>query len=319
MQRCITGFKRIGLKVNPKKTEIINVGHAAGIFSRVVNSFNELPPEVKVSELTEMELLGSPILNDATRCCIVKKLSEYRRVILLDGYLMVKQASSCLNIPPPSLNMPSPSRASCLTSGLRHVGTFIATTHSVSTSLTVSDSLSVFLIDANVERRCTRSVRILCRAASALGAFRPKRRGLSAVGIPSMFEPFGLDRGDGKLPDVITVYHYSRGRCLILDATCVNTSASSNQIRSALAAGSVADAIRKIAKYAELGRRFIFQTVAVETSGAMGKSTIQFFKDLGRRLAVQFQDKRESDFLFQGVSLAILRCYAFSISQSYRD
>ena len=95
----------------------------------------------------------------------------------------------------------------------------------------------------------------------------------------------------------------------IWDATCDNTFASSNLIRAALAAGSVADAaeVRKIAKYAELGRRFIFQPVAVETSGAIGKSTIQFFKDLGRRLAVRFQDQRESDFLFQRVSLAILR------------
>ena len=95
----------------------------------------------------------------------------------------------------------------------------------------------------------------------------------------------------------------------IWDATCDNTFASLNLIRAALAAGSVADAaeVRKIAKYAELGRRFIFQPVAVETSGAIGKSTIQFFKDLGRRLAVRFQDQRESDFLFQRVSLAILR------------
>ena len=105
------------------------------------------------------------------------------------------------------------------------------------------------------------------------------RRGLSAAGIPSMLKPSGLDRGDGKRPDGITVYHYSCGRCLIWDATCVNTFASSNLIRAALAAGSVADAaeVRKIAKYAELGRHFIFQPVAVETSGAMGKSTIQFF------------------------------------------
>ena len=29
VQKCITGFKRIGLEVNPKKTEIINVGLAA--------------------------------------------------------------------------------------------------------------------------------------------------------------------------------------------------------------------------------------------------------------------------------------------------
>ena len=58
------------------------------------------------------------------------------------------------------------------------------------------------------------------------------QRGLSASGIPS-----GLDRGDGKRPDGITVYPYSRGRCLICDTTCVNKFASSNLIRAPLAAG----------------------------------------------------------------------------------
>ena len=105
------------------------------------------------------------------------------------------------------------------------------------------------------------------------------RRGLSAVWIPSMLESSGLDRDDGKRPDGITVYPYSRGRCLIWDATCVNTFASSNLIRAALIVGSVANAanVRKIAMYAELGRCFIFLPVAVGTSGAMGKSTIQVF------------------------------------------
>ena len=75
--------------------------------------------------------------------------------------------------------------------------------------------------------------------------FRPKRRRSTwpfrSREIPSMLEPSGLDRGDGKRPNGITVYHYSRGRCLSWDATCVNTYASSNLIRAALAAGSVAD------------------------------------------------------------------------------
>ena len=88
VQRCITWLKRIGLIVNPKKTGIVNVGLAAGKFSRVVN---ELLPEITVTELTKMELLGSPILTDATRCCIVNKLSEYKvmndRILLLDDYL----------------------------------------------------------------------------------------------------------------------------------------------------------------------------------------------------------------------------------------
>ena len=80
-----------------------------------------------------------------------------------------------------------------------------------------------------------------------------------------MLEPSGLDRGD----QMELVYLCSRGRCVIWEATCVNTFASSNLIRVA--------EVRKIAKYAELVRRFIFQLVAVETSGAMGKSMIQFF------------------------------------------
>ena len=90
MHRCITGLKRIGLIINQKKTEIINVGLAAGKFPHVVNSFNELLPEIKVTELTKMEFLGSSILTDVTRCCIVKKLSEYKRmndrILLLDGH-----------------------------------------------------------------------------------------------------------------------------------------------------------------------------------------------------------------------------------------
>ena len=100
--------------------------------------------------------------------------------------------------------------------------------------------------------------------------------------LDAMLGPSDLERGDGKRPD--------GGRCIIWDATCVNTFASSNIIRAALAAGSVTDdaEVRKIAKYAEMGRRYILQPAAVETSGAMGKSTIQLIKDLGLRLAVQF-------------------------------
>ena len=65
------------------------------------------------------------------------------------------------------------------------------------------------------------------------------RHGLSAAGIPSMLDPPGLVRGDGRRPDEITVIPYSRDRCLIWDATCVNIFASSNVTRAALAAGTV--------------------------------------------------------------------------------
>ena len=436
MQRCITGLKQIGLIVYPKKTEIINVGLAAGKFSSVVNSFDELLPEIKLTEITKMELLGSPILADATRCRIVKKLSEYKRmndrIFLLDGHPGLFLLKNAFSIPrllftlrsAPCHHHPellseydvitrSTTEALCNIHfddnswsqanlpvlygglGLRTAADLALPAFLSSRAASISlvndilrqptnnqeddDEVRAWL-DRNLvlpsnthkqrnwnDTKCSSAVATLFpvlnqhRLACFKAASRPEsgvwlnsvpdnrvgtfidndtlrigvalrvgltvciphrckcgttvdtfgthplscrisagriprhsalndvvRRGLSAAGIPSMLEPSGLDRGDGKRPDGITVYPYSRGRCLIWDATCVNTFASSNLIRAALAAGSVADAaeVRKIAKYAELGRRFIFQPVAVETSGAMGKSTIQFFKDLGRRLAV---------------------------------
>ena len=42
VMRCITELKRIGLEVNTKKAEIINVGLADGDYSRVVDSFSIL-------------------------------------------------------------------------------------------------------------------------------------------------------------------------------------------------------------------------------------------------------------------------------------
>ena len=60
---------------------------------------------IKATELTKMELLGSPILADATRCCIAKKLSEYKRmsdrILLHDGHpglFLLKNAFSLPHI-----------------------------------------------------------------------------------------------------------------------------------------------------------------------------------------------------------------------------
>ena len=60
VQRCIIGLKRIGLIVHLKKTEIISVGLAAGKLSRVFNSFNELLPQIMVTELKKWDILDLP-------------------------------------------------------------------------------------------------------------------------------------------------------------------------------------------------------------------------------------------------------------------
>ena len=79
------------------------MGLFAGNFSRVGDSFNILLPEFKVAELSKIELLGSSILNDATRGCIMKKLSEHARmsdrILLLDGHSGLFQLKNALSLP----------------------------------------------------------------------------------------------------------------------------------------------------------------------------------------------------------------------------
>ena len=94
------------------------------------------------------------------------------------------------------------------------------------------------------------------------------RRALMSARIPSLLEPTGVDRGDGKRPDGITVFPFSKGKCLAWDATCVNTFAESHVISAAVSAGAAArdteDKKRK--KYDDLTKRFHFEPLAFETS-----------------------------------------------------
>ena len=69
------------------------MGLAAGNVSRVVNSLDIMFPEFMMTELTKMEFLGPPFLKDATRVCIMKKISEYERI---DGRILLLYAHPLL-------------------------------------------------------------------------------------------------------------------------------------------------------------------------------------------------------------------------------
>ena len=141
------------------------------------------------------------------------------------------------------------------------------------------------------------------------------KRALHSAGMPSMLEPPGLDRGDGRRPDGLTLFPFTEGRCLIWDSTCVDTYATYIVNKSANQGGAAAQAAenRKRRRYEELGRRFKFQPIAVETCGSLGHSTLPFLKELGRRITCETGDKREVEFLFQRVSLAVVRGNATSL------
>ena len=140
-------------------------------------------------------------------------------------------------------------------------------------------------------------------------------RALAAAGLVAILEPRGLDRGDGRRPDGITVYPFRRGRMLVWDATCVNTFCNSQVIGCASSAGAAARAAEtsKRQRYAALAQRYEFAPLAVETSGVLGPSFGELLQDIGRRISQRSGEPRETAWLRQRVSLAVARGNAAAI------
>ena len=140
-------------------------------------------------------------------------------------------------------------------------------------------------------------------------------RALAAAGLVAILEPRGLDRGDGRRPDGITVFPFRRGRMLMWDATCVNTFCSTHIIDCASSAGAAASAAeeQKRQRYAALALRYDFAPLAVETSGVLGPAFRNLLQDIGRRVSQRSGEPRETAWLRQRVSLAVARGNAAAI------
>ena len=161
-----------------------------------------------------------------------------------------------------------------------------------------------------------------CQKVAAAGRF-PRhsnlndivKRSLSSAGIPSWLEPVGLSRNDGKRPDGLTAFPFSSGRSLCWDATCSDTFSPSSINDTCITPGILADRAetRKRAQYSCLTDRYRFEPLSVETTGVMGKSSAKFVAELGRRIATATGDKRETSWLRQRISIAIIRGNASSI------
>ena len=147
------------------------------------------------------------------------------------------------------------------------------------------------------------------------------KRGLASAGVPAVLEPVGLDRGDGRRPDGLTVFPYSEGRSLIWDATCVDTYAATALVESALEPGSAATAAeeRKRRRYEALSDQYRFVPLAVETTGVLGPACASFLAELGRRITACTGEKRETAWLRQRISVAVARGNAVSITSATRS
>ena len=141
------------------------------------------------------------------------------------------------------------------------------------------------------------------------------KRTLNTAGLPAILEPVGLDSADGKRPDGITVFPFSQGKSLVWDATCSDTFCQTSLLDSALNPGSAANKAeeRKMRYYQSLQDRHRFVPVSIETSGTYGTETAKFIAELGKRMTSITGEKRETEWLRQRLSVAIVQGNATSV------
>jgi len=134
-------------------------------------------------------------------------------------------------------------------------------------------------------------------------------RALGSGGVPSIKEPPGCSRADGKRPDGLTLVPWKRGKPLVWDFTCADTFAPSHVASTATHRGSAAEgaAGAKTKKYEFLDGAYIFAPIAVETTGVWAKDSLRVVEDIGRRITEVSGEKRATSFLLQRLSIAVQR------------
>ena len=134
-------------------------------------------------------------------------------------------------------------------------------------------------------------------------------KALIRADTPSIKEPSGLSRSDGKRPDGATLVPWSGGKYLTWDATVVHSCAASYTTHTARLGGpaSAQAADRKAIKYQGLPSSHLFVPIAIETLGPMNSSAVDLLGEIARRMASISGESREPLFLFQRLSICLQR------------
>jgi len=98
------------------------------------------------------------------------------------------------------------------------------------------------------------------------------RRALVSGGVPTVLEPVGVCRDDGKRPNGMSLIPWRQGLPLLWDFTCSDTLAPSNVSTFSRGTSQLANCAEsaKIKKYSSLTTTFHFSPLCVETLGAWG-------------------------------------------------
>ena len=118
----------------------------------------------------------------------------------------------------------------------------------------------------------------------------------------------------------MTVFPFYGVKCLILHSTCADSFSPSALALTAIEPGSAARSaeVRRSQKHDGLCNRYIFQAIAIESSGVLGRDTDAFISRLGHLVSSIGGERREAEFLRQRLSLATVRGNAQSDTQAGR-
>ena len=138
--------------------------------------------------------------------------------------------------------------------------------------------------------------------------------------LHSILEPVGLDRGDGRRPDGVTSFSFKGGKALAWHATFTDSFSTSNLCSTNLNPGSASSAAEdfKRQKHSQLVADIKFVPVAVETSGIIRSAGCSSLTDIGRRILRATNDQHQMSYIFQQISVAIIRGNALAITASSR-
>ena len=142
-------------------------------------------------------------------------------------------------------------------------------------------------------------------------------RAFVSADIPVTKEPSGLSLADNKRPDGLTLLPWRGGKPLTWDVTVVCPLADSYVSGYTSAAAAELAASRKLDKYACLSNTYLFQPLAFENLGTLNESAISFLTELGHQISAKSDDKRESVFLFQRLSVTLQRFNAVLLRESF--
>ena len=92
----------------------------------------------------------------------------------------------------------------------------------------------------------------------------------------------------------------------------------SRTISRAGAAAAKTESSKRV-KYSALTSDFHFVPVAVETLGVLGREAAKFIRQLGRRLVEVSNDRRQTSFLRQRISVAVQRGNAAAVLATFSE